>query len=109
MNGAQGGGGGNVQLLVKSNIAGVVNKITRQFKTYTKGLKNVKVDINSSPVVQLQKQPEVSRSRRDMKSSVTGAEADKIKIYVDDELLMEKVLMRLAKAPGDATKGSEIG
>ena len=44
-----------------------------------------------------------------MKSSVTGAEADKIKIYVDDELLMEKVLMRLTKAPGDATKGSEIG
>ena len=109
VNDAQGGGGGNVQLLVKSNIAGVVNQITRQFKSYTKGLKNVKVDINSSPVVQLQKQPEVSHSRRDLKSSVTGAEADKIKIYVDDELLMEKVLMRLAKAPGDATKGSEIG
>ena len=96
VNDAQGGGGGNVQLLVKSNIAGVVNQITRQFKSYTKGLKNVKVDINSSPVVQLQKQPEVSHSRQDMKSSVTGAEADKIK-------------MRLAKAPGDATKGSEIG
>ena len=51
VNGAQGGAGGNIQLLVQSNIAGVVKKITRQFKTYTKGLKNVKVDINSSPVV----------------------------------------------------------
>ena len=107
-----GDGVGKVELVVQSNIAGVVRKITKDFKKYSKGLKNVKIDINSSPVVLLDK-PVVTGPKLDMKSSVTGGENGssnkKIKIYVDDELQMERELMKIANAPGDPTKGPEIG
>ena len=40
-----------------------------------------------------------------MKSSVTGAEEDKIKIYVDDELLMEKSVDETRKSTGRCHQG----
>ena len=105
-------GVGKVELIIQSNIASVVRKIMKDFKKYSKGFKNVKININSSPVVHLDK-PVVTGPKLGMKSSVTGGEngssSKKIKIYVDDELQMEKELMKIAKAPGDLTKGPEIG
>ena len=108
------GGDKQVQLVVQSNISGVVRKITNRFKHYSKTLKNVKININSSPVVSLEKTTSVCAVSKqlDMKASVTGCENGngnkKIKIYVDDELQMEKELMKIAKTPGPS-KGSEIG
>ena len=108
------GGDKQVQLVVQSNISGVVRQITNRFKHYSKTLKNVKININSSPVVSLEKTTSVCAVSKqlDMKASVTGCENGngnkKIKIYVDDELQMEKELMKIAKTPGPS-KGSEIG
>ena len=109
------GGDKQVKLVVQSNISGVVRKITNRFKHYSKTLKNVKVNINSSPVVSLEKKTTSAcavSKQLDMKASVTGCENGngnkKIKIYVDDELQMEKELMKIAKTPGPS-KGSEIG
>ena len=108
------GGDKQVQLVVQSNISGVVRQITNRFKHYSKTLKNVKININSSPVVSLEKTTSVCAVSKqlDMKASVTGCENGngnkKIKIYVDEELQMEKELMNIAKTPGPS-KGSEIG
>ena len=112
---SQGQGGDKpIQLVVQSNISGVVRKITNRFKHYSKTLKNVKININSSPVVSLEKTTSVCAVSKqlDMKASVAGCENGngnkKIKIYVDEELQMEKELMKIAKTPG-LSKGSEIG
>ena len=109
------GGDKQVKLVVQSNISGVVRKITNRFKHYSKTLKNVKININSSPVVSLEKKTTSAcavSKQLDMKASVTGCENGngnkKIKIYVDDELQMEKELMKIATTPGPS-KGSEIG
>ena len=53
VNGRGTGGENQVTITVHSDVKGVVGSITKKFRDYTKGLKNMKVHLTSSPIVTL--------------------------------------------------------
>ena len=108
------GGGGHtgaenkVTITVHSDIKGVISSITKKFRDYMKGLKNMNVQLNSSPIVMLSRpntSEEPTKRKLGMTSSVTKEETTgkKIKIYVDEDLILERHIIELM-----ATTGQEM-
>ena len=88
------GGENKVTIMVHSDVKGVVGLITKKFSEYTKSLKNMKVQLTSSPVVALSRPDtpgEPNKWKLRMISSVTEQDTTgkKVKIYVDEDLLLE--------------------
>ena len=97
-----------VTITVHSDVKGVVSSITKKFRDYTKGLKNMNVQLNSSPIVMLSRpstSEEPTKRKLGMTSSVTKEETTgkKIKIYVDEDLILECHMIELM-----ATTGQEM-
>ena len=77
----------------------------KKFRDYTKGLKNMKVQLTSSPMVTLSRpntSEEPTKCKLGMTSSVTKDETTgkKIKIYVDEDLILERQMIELMAKTG---------
>ena len=105
VNGGGTGGENKVTITVHSDIKGVVGSIMKKFCDYTKGLKNMKVQLTSSPIVMLSRpntSEEPTKRKLGMTSSVTKDETTgkKIKIYVDENLILERQMIKLMAKTG---------
>ena len=105
VNGRGTGGENQVTITVHSDVKGVVGSITKKFRDYTKGLKNMKVQLTSSPIVTLSRpdtSEEPTKRKLGMTSSVTKDETTgkKIKIYVDEDLILERQMIELMAKTG---------
>ena len=94
-----------VTIMVHSDVKGVVGSITKKFREYTKSLKNMKVQLTSSPVVVLSRPDtpgEPDKQKLRMTSSVTEQDTTgkKVKIYVDEDLLLECEMIQLMAKSG---------
>ena len=94
------GGENKVTIMVHSDVKGVVGSLTKKFREYTKGLKNMKVQLTSSPVVVLSRLDtpgEPDKRKLGMTSSVTEQDTTgkKVKIYMDEDLLLECEMIKL--------------
>ena len=114
-----GDGEKHVTIMVHSNVTGLVARISKQWKEYSKCMKNL--SLTTSPVVSLPhlhstappSKPAIGANVYNMTTSVTSKDASgkKIKIYVDEDLDIEHKMIeyRMRERKEDPTKGPEIG
>ena len=114
-----GDGEKHVTIMVHSNVTGLVARISKQWKEYSKCMKNL--SLTTSPVVSLPhlhstappSKPASGANVYNMTTSVTSKDASgrKIKIYVDEDLDIEHKMIqyRMRERKEDPTKGPEIG
>ena len=114
-----GDGEKHVTIMVHSDVTGLVARISKQWKEYSKCMKNL--SLTTSPVVSLPhlhstappSKPASGTNVYNMTTSVTSKDASgkKIKIYVDEDLDIEHKMIeyRMRERKEDPTKGPEIG
>ena len=114
-----GDGEKHVTIMVHSDVTGLVARISKQWKEYSKCMKNL--SLTTSPVVSLPhlhstappSKPASGANVYNMTTSVTSKDASgrKIKIYVDEDLDIEHKMIqyRMRERKEDPTKGPEIG
>ena len=114
-----GDGEKHVTIMVHSDVTGLVARISKQWKEYSKCMKNL--SLTTSPVVSLPhlhstappSKPAIGTNVYNMTTSVTSKDASgkKIKIYVDEDLDIEHKMIeyRMRERKEDPTKGPEIG
>ena len=102
--GSSTGGDNKVTTWCTVMLTGVVGSITKKFRDYTKGLKNMTIKLTSSPVVTLsmpENLGETNKRKLGMTSSVTRDDTTKkVKIYVDEDLMIECEMINLMTKPG---------
>ena len=113
-----GDGEKHVTIMVHSDVTGLVARISKQWKEYSKCMKNL--SLTTSPVVSLPhlhstappSKPASGANVYNMTTSVTSKDASgkKIKIYVDEDLDIEHKMIqyRMRERKEDPTKGPEI-
>ena len=114
-----GDGEKHVTIMVHNDVTGLVARISKQWKEYSKCMKNL--SLTTSPVVSLPhlhstappSKPASGTNVYNMTTSVTSKDASgrKIKIYVDEDLDIEQKMIqyRMRERKEDPTKGPEIG
>ena len=114
-----GDGEKHVTITVHSNVTGLVANISKQWKEYSKCMKNL--SLTTSPVVSLPhlhstappNKPASGANVYNMTTSVTSKDTSgkKIKIYIDEDLDIEHKMIqsRMRERKEDPTKGPEIG
>ena len=114
-----GDGEKHVTIMVHSDVTGLVARISKQWKEYSKCMKNL--SLTTSSVVSLPhlhstappSKPAIGANVYNMTTSVTSKDASgkKIKIYVDEDLDIEHKMIeyRMRERKEDPTKGPEIG
>ena len=114
-----GDGEKHVTIMVHSNVTGLVARISKQWKEYSKCMKNL--SLTTSPVVSLPhlhstappSKPAIGANVYNMTTSVTSKDASgkKIKIYIDEDLDIEHKMIeyRMRERKEDPTKVPEIG
>ena len=114
-----GDGEKHVTIMVRSDVTGLVARISKQWKEYFKCMKNL--SLTTSPVVLLPhlhstappSKPAIGANVYNMTTSVTSKDASgkKIKIYVNEDLDIEHKMIeyRVRERKEDPTKGPEIG
>ena len=114
-----GDGEKHVTIMVHSDVTGLVARISKQWKEYSKCMKNL--SLTTSPVVSLPhlhstappNKPASGTNVYNMTASVTSKDASgkKIKIYVDEDLDIEHKMIQywMRERKEDPTKGPEIG
>ena len=114
-----GDGEKHVTIMVHSDVTGLVARISKQWKEYSKCMKNL--SLTTSPVVSLPhlhstappSKPAIGANVYNMTTSITSKDASgkKIKIYVDKDLDIEHKMIeyRMRERKEDPTKGPEIG
>ena len=115
----RGDGEKHVTITVHSDVTGLVANISKQWKEYSKCMKNL--SLTTSPVVSLPHLHSTAPPNKlasganvyNMTTSVTSKETSgkKIKIYVDEDLDIEHKMIqsRMRERKEDPTKGPEIG
>ena len=114
-----GDGEKHVTIMVHSDVTGLVANISKQWKEYSKCMKNL--SLTTSPVVSLPhlhstappNKPASGTNVYNMTTSVTSKDTSgkKIKIYVNEDLDIEHKMIqsRMRERKEDPTKGPEIG
>ena len=114
-----GDGEKHVTIMMHSNVTGLVANISKQWKEYSKCMKNL--SLMTSPVVSLPhlhstappNKPASGANVYNMTASVTSKDTSgkKIKIYIDKDLDIEHKMIqsRMRERKEDPTKGPEIG
>ena len=113
-----GDGEKHVTIIVHSDVTGLVARISKQWKEYSKCMKNL--SLTTSPVVSLPhlhstappSKPAIGANVYNMTTSVTSKDASgkKIKIYVNEDLDIEHKMIeyQMRERKEDPTKGPEI-
>ena len=117
--GVCGDDGDKVTITVHSSVSSVVNKIFKKFEDYMGKLgRQVNVKLTSTPIVKLtnittsehskkKKDDDVRITKLAVMASVCASDGKSLKIYVDEDLILEEKIVSRNLQPA-ITKGKEL-
>ena len=106
-------GENKVTIVMHSDVKKILNTVKEKFHEYSKSVKNLDVKISTSPIVSLEKAGDDFVSgeithKVTVLPALTRDERKKIKIYVDENLDIERHMIDDFRDKSDSTLGKEL-
>ena len=102
-----------VTIVVHSDVKKILNTVKDKFYKYSKSVKNLNIKITTSPIASLEKAGddcvtgEITR-KMTVLPALTRDERKKIRIYVDENLQIERHMIDQFRDKSDSTLGKEL-
>ena len=102
-----------VTIVVHSDVKKILNTVKEKFHEYSKSVRNLDVKVTTSPIVSLEKAgddfvSEEITHKVTVLPALTRDERKKIKIYVDENLDIERHMIDHFRDKSDSTLGKEL-